>query len=381
MTLFVFSVFSSNAQNKLNGLLWDKIENKPVEFATIHNKNNNVISNENGRFFIRSAKDSLYINILGYETKQSTFQELKKVDTIFLKPKMFILDEVVITKEDNFKKMLKTVLTDYPLQLHKEKFFLRCLVKKNDKILKLVDFSGLLERKTLFDTKSKPMPKRNYQIQVENIRKSGVINRTYDFEMFSFTELLQRIASIYLSPKIYDFDYLVSKDSLYYKIKVSPKETSKTKTVGYYHVNKKTNTFEEVYVKNSDNDAPFSKKRKIKFRTVDYELKTNFKRSNFTNKYQINKSILKARIEVVTEKGTDFLDAYYYWYAIPQKKDLKVKNNVNFKRDIFDLKGKYNKEYWAENEVLILSDEMQQFINKVNKKEKNKEFRTKTNIK
>ena len=48
---------------------------------------------------------------------------------------------------------------------------------------------------------------------------------------------------------------------------------------------------------------------------------------------------------------------------------------------MFDLNIKYDPEYWKNNEILPLTNEMQEFINKVNSSGKNSDFRTKTNIK
>ena len=48
---------------------------------------------------------------------------------------------------------------------------------------------------------------------------------------------------------------------------------------------------------------------------------------------------------------------------------------------MFELKGKYDSKYWKNNEILLLTKEMQEFINKVNNSNNKSDFRTQTNIK
>ena len=47
---------------------------------------------------------------------------------------------------------------------------------------------------------------------------------------------------------------------------------------------------------------------------------------------------------------------------------------------MFDLKGKYNQDYWENHDVLTLTKEMQEFISKINESGKNSDFRTKKYI-
>ena len=68
------------------------------------------------------------------------------------------------------------------------------------------------------------------------------------------------------------------------------------------------------------------------------------------------------------------------YYAVPVDNTTEIKNNINLRKDMFDLKGAYNQEYWNNHEILTLTKEMQEFINKVNNSGKNSDVRTKTNI-
>jgi hypothetical protein len=60
---------------------------------------------------------------------------------------------------------------------------------------------------------------------------------------------------------------------------------------------------------------------------------------------------------------------------------MKLKNNVNLNTDMFELRGKYDAKYWEENQILPLTAEMQEFINKVNSSNEKSDFKSKSNMK
>lgn len=376
-----FCGLNSNAQNKNDKILWDRVENVPIQYATIKSDTNYVISNENGYFNIEFTSGNLSIQNLSYENTEISFEHFTNNDTIFINPKVFMLDEIIVSKDEKFNNMVQTILTDYALEPHQEKFFLRAVLKKNGELYKIVDISGFLEKNTLFDTKSKPMPKKNYSVQVENLRKVGFENKYVDFEMFSFNNLLNRIASIYLSPKIYNFTYHNTNDDNFTKIIADPKDMNETKTEGYYFLNNLDNTFNEVYIINKDNNSIFTERKNVKYRTTYFDLKTNFERNLNTEKYQLNLSILKYKTEVIFDNKKDDFEITYVYYANPLIYKKDIKNNINLNDDMFELKGKYDSKYWENHDILPLTAEMQEFINKVNSTGKNSDFRTKTNIK
>lgn len=372
---------NSYSQSKISRVLWNKVDNLPVEYATINSNENYTISNENGVFEFEKTSEKITIQNIAYEKLELDYNFLIRNDTIYIKPNVYELDEIIIEKDSEFNNMLRTILTDYALEPHQEKFFLRATIKKNNKYYKIVDFSGRLEKKTLFDTRTKPMPKKNYIVQIDNIRKSGFENRKYDFELFSFKTLLNRITSVYLSPKIYNLSYEKSNISDFIKINISPKNINETTTTGYYLVNESDNTFNEVYILSKNKDAEFDKIRDIKFRTPFFELKSNFKRNTKTNKLQLNQAIIKSKTEVYSKNSKDVFEVNYIFYANPIPEPIKIRNNVKLKKDMFELKGNYDSEYWENNEILLLTKEMQEFVNKVNTSNNKSDFRTQTNMK
>jgi hypothetical protein len=372
---------NSYSQSKISRVLWNKVDNLPIEYATINSNENYTISNENGVFEFEKTSKKITIQNIAYVKLELDYDFLVRNDTIYIEPSVYELDEVIIKKDSEFNNMLRTILTDYALEPQQEKFFLRATIKKNNGYYKIVDFSGHLEKETLFDTRTKPMSKKNYIVQIDNIRKAGFENREYDFELLSFKTLLNRIVSIYLSPKIYNLNYEKSEISDFMKINITPKNVNETTTTGYYLVNESDNTFNEVYILNENKDAEFDKIRDIKFRTPFFELKSNFKRNVETNKLQLNQAKIKSKTEVHSKNGTDIFEVNYIFYANPISKPIEIKNNIKLTKDMFELKGKYDSKYWKKNEILLLTKEMQEFINKVNTSNNKSDFITQTNMK
>ena len=139
LILLISSNFLFGQESTLN-ILWDKEDDKPISYATIKGVENYTISNEDGVFEFQKTNGKISIQSVVYETLDVDFMYLKANDTIFMKPLTYELDEIVLSKDGLYTQMLKTVLTDYALEPHKEKFFLRAVIKKTMNFIKLSIF-------------------------------------------------------------------------------------------------------------------------------------------------------------------------------------------------------------------------------------------------
>lgn len=377
--LFCLVIQQSFSQNRLEGIVLDQETRKPIEYVDIYNNKDYTSTNEEGKFLIVSKEDSLKIGILGYEQKFTTFQLLKN-DTILLRKKIQDLDEIVINSDSNlFKSVLKKLDENYPLEEYKEKFFLRSVLKRNDKIIKLVDFSGKIERKTLFSTKSNPMPKKNYFVEIENLRKAGIKEENIEFTLSSFEKLFNSFVTIYMSPEIYDFKYIPFKDSKFVKLEFHPNSSKKGNSSGYYLVNLEDKAFNEVHISNSQM-TDYIDKKELKYRTTNYDVNITFKKDPGSKKYFIDKASMSATVEVVPDKADKIIyKVNYKLYTFDNFQDFEIKSNVNLSKDIFDLKESYNQTFWESQNYLLLTREMQEFLNSL-KNEEN-DFKSATNIK
>lgn len=123
LLLFLTSSNLIFAQETSLNTLWDIEENKPISCATIKGLENYAISNKIGVFEFQKTNSKISIQSVVYETLEVDFNFLKVNDTIFMKPLIYELDEVIINNDGLYTNMLKTVLTNYALEPHKEKFF------------------------------------------------------------------------------------------------------------------------------------------------------------------------------------------------------------------------------------------------------------------
>lgn len=378
--IFLF-VLKSYSQNTIKKVLWNKIDNIAVQYANLNQDGFESISNENGEISINPVGGKLSISNVSYELLEVEQNYFRSIDTIILQPKIFSLDEVLISNTDRYDKMFSTVATEYALEPHVERFFIRATIRKNNKLYKIVDLSGLVEKKVLFGTTKKEMPKKNYKINIENIRKVGIEFKEYDFEFYSLKTILNLSVTSYLNPTKYKFTYLDDDNSNIYKIEAKPKDSTETKVKGHYFVNSHDNTFNEIYIEHNLVDAEFTKIKNIKYRTLFFETRSKFKRNSNTFKYQLNQSIITYKTIVFNKDVKDIFDITYVYTAIPENNITEFKNNINIDKDMFELSGNYDSSYWQNNEILPLTDEIQNFINAVNTKTKKPNFRTINNIK
>ena len=211
----------AHGQEKKKNLVWDKEKNIPIEFATIKGNTSYLLGNKEGYFDYSTAED-LKIQNISHKTLKLTNLELSKNDTIFLMPKSFEPEEVIISKESLFKKMLKTIASDYALEPHTKKFYLRVVVNRNNQLYKIIDFSGIVEKLTLFGTLNIPFTKKKITVKLDNVRKVGIENKEIDYELYNFNNIFKEIATIYMSPEYYNFTAEISDDKLNRKIITNP---------------------------------------------------------------------------------------------------------------------------------------------------------------
>lgn len=378
---FILSL-TVHPQTDYFGVVVDKATGTPLEFADIYNHKSYATTNENGEFHISTSIDSINVSLLGYYPSKIIIKTLKGAkDTIFLNRRFIELDEIVVTDENTiFKNMVKSIESNFVLFPYRENFFLRSLLRRNGAIVKIEDLVGTIERQTLFATSENPMPKKNYSVEILNMRKAGILEERIDFELFSFEKLLNSYASLYMSPKIYSFKEVYSKDSTYIKLYFYPKSTQETTTKGYYLIKADDSAFNKVSLVNKSPRAEYTKKGKVKYRTIHYGLTIDFKKNSAKNVYHIDKARLDSKVEVIDEKSkNDFL--YEVSYIMQTKNSFEVvdfSENTPLRKDIFDLEFKYDPNYWENQNQLMLTQEMKVFINSLDPKKS--DYKIKSNL-
>jgi len=375
--LMILVINKSFSQNRLNGIIVDSETKKPIEYVDLYNSTNFTSTNSEGKFLFVSEKDSVKIRLIGYNHIYSTFEKIRK-DTIFLESKFEALDEIILGNSNSITNVYKELHNNYPFKPYSESFFLRCFLRKNGVIIKLQDLNGFVNRKALFSTSKNPMPKKNYEIEILNMRKAGIKEKDVYFSMFSFKQILDFTASIGINTKLYDFNESKSENDEYTKHHFSPKSEEKSKNEGYYLINNKDKAILEFKSKKNITKKIFQEKRGVKFRTTSFEYLVYFKKNIEENIYFLDKAKIIAQLEVIAEEEKTIYDVEYSWIALGKTKK-EVNKNISVKKDLFKLKKSFNPEFWNKQEYLLLTNEMSEFLKKLENSQK--EFKTVTNIK
>lgn len=383
-TVFFLCCVFGFSQNTYEGVVVNKITKKPIEMVDVYNRKNYTSTNEQGQFYISSNIDSITFRILGFKELKTTFQKLPKNDTIFLESKLFELEEIVLEKNHKLKRLGKAVQTIYPKEPYEERFFLRAVLKKDSKIVKIEDLVGVVKRKALFTDVDNKIPKKNYKVKIEQIRKVGIKEKglfSVDFKMHNFNEFFHLVASVFASPKLYKYKEISLQDGNFDKFSFEPKNPEKQHLTGYYILNSEDGALLESMLINTYKNREFETALKIKYRTTFFKQKVNFEKSELTNKYYVSKARIDETVEVFEKDGKRRV--YEITYILKTQDNFKnhnIKSNVSVKKEIFRLKGEYNPNFWKAQNNLKLTDEMRVFIKELNTKE-SKSYRTISNMK
>ncbi len=98
--IWIFLIVTQFAFSQIRGVVKDSISGEPIPFVNIWVENETVgtTSETNGNFSLDIKEEKVLVfSALGYETKKSS----SKTDLILLKPKVFELNEVVVSNSKN----------------------------------------------------------------------------------------------------------------------------------------------------------------------------------------------------------------------------------------------------------------------------------------
>lgn len=73
----------------------------------------------------------------------------------------------------------------------------------------------------------------------------------------------------------------------------------------------------------------------MKYRTINFEIKSTFKKNEITNKNQLNTAVFKSIVESIVEEGKNIFEITYIYSAVPLSTNVNLKNNVNLKKRYF----------------------------------------------
>jgi len=384
-TLAIISCFSllfSFSQNQHEAIILDSETKEPLEFVAVFNSKDYTISNADGRFAFSSPKDSIIIYRVGYDKLEKTFNQLP--DTIFLNKSVLELNEVVVTNEKTlWQKIRDSLNTNYSLKPFKEKFILRSALRKNDEIMRIQDLQGKLKRKTQIYPKGIEFGKKDFEVELVNMRKIGA--DSYEdgpyMNFFSLQELFRRFSSIGITSDSYEFTERLFSEGNKIKLEFKDLKGGPYRTTGYYIVNSENYAIEEFVLTNNLVKPAYKKTRGVRYVTTNYSAHFFFtKKSNKTPKYYLSSGKIEADVEVIHD---DDGEKYIYMYSNSLSTSdnfsaMNVKSNVKENKELFSIKYPYNSQYWNSQNQLLLTEEMQEFIKKMGKE--NTEFKVRSNM-
>lgn len=372
----------SYGQQSHSGIVVETNGMEPLEFVSVFNSADQTMTNEDGRFQFSSEVDSVYFYSPGYEKLNTTFNGLR--DTIYLQKNVVNLDEVVVTNAKTILQRIKDSLSiNYVFTPHTETFFIRAVLRRNDTIVRLQDMYGNLKRKTLLYTGDLDMEKKDYEVELLQMRQIGIKkdeNNVY-FIFPSFFRIFSEFVRINaMGP---DFDVLEKplENTKEIRVEFSPSvQKEAIVSEGHYMINTTDNA---ILSFNVITEIPVTEAMRQELEydaTVRSESATYFSKDASHNRYFMNYAKQSMVVESKTKEQKDptRFQIELILHTTNPFSSLDVKSNVNEHMDVFKLKLPYNPAFWNSQNQLLLTDEMLVFISQL--ADEKSEFKIKSNL-
>ena len=382
LVLFLFS-YIGYSQQTINAIVIDSADNSPLEFVGIYNSKDHTITNEDGRFQFSSSLDSITIYRVGYDKLHTVFQKIN--DTIYLNKSILELNEVTVTNEKTlWQKVRDSIRSNYPIYPYKEKFLLRGVLRYNGEITRIQDLQGKLERKTLLYTGKINPDKKDFKVELTNMRKVGLVKdeKKVYFIFETFYQLFMNFTPMNATGDAFDLTESTFNNGSKTNLSFHTKPEFNNEIInGHYIINNDDNAIERMYMVINSKNNPYKKDGNIKFRTVAVEKEISLSKSLITNRYYIASAKYDVKVEVTDDKNsyTSYYDVSFILTTSDNEGDFDVKKNVSTSKDLFKIKFPYDQRYWNAQNQLLLTNEMLDFIEKV--QDPSNEFKVRSNIK
>lgn len=382
--LFLISTLTWGQGNNINGIIKDAETLQPIPYVNIYSENElksnltGSISNENGEFTIAKNKTKIIFSHINYELL--SIDSDGNLSEIMLKPKNYILDEIVISKE-NPKDYLKRIIALSKSKIDKNillKSYCREIVKVDNEFTKFSD--ALIDYYVKKDNGKSNLilgqhrALKDQKINDEDDSSIDNINSAFDVRDYvKYAYGFKKIETL-LKDDNYEFERKIKKQANgeeYEYVEVIPNEDSdEMLNKGYIIIDTKTKCILEY-----------------KFYTSESHLK-NAKLINFIiAKGRLNKALLWAKFKLINNQYVLFYNKIQSDLYIKMGKminnnfnfsyDLFVyefKNNVEIpskgynKKSIYEAGNDYSEKFWERYNVFPLSNDEEKFINSIQQK-------------
>lgn len=363
-----------NAQNfQINKIVVDSNTRTPLENVLVFNEKDDSTTNTDGKFIFISQKNEINLNLLGYDSLKTTFDELKSAnDTIFMQIKATQLQEVVVTNITSYMQKVYSKIKDNVLLNYTIDFFLRNTLKKENENIVLQDIYGK-KNQNIANTKMT-------SIEVLNMRKIKLSDKKTNIN-FKFPDFNEFFSMIVPDVSKCEFIKIPVNDNDFQKIIFETKEKDKVGQIwkGYFIIHKNDYAIVEINImsNNNLNEVPYKKGSisSVQYRTVRWDKTIQFTKDKSSNKYYPNNLKMESRIEVVADKKVFFYDNKIDYFVTNNPTTESVNSNFSTDKDIFKAKFPYSKDFWKNQNQLPLTNELELFLKSVaEKKDKTKEY-------
>ncbi len=379
--LFIASCSFSQSKT-ITGIIKDITSSLPVESVSVSVSNSNLgtISNEDGKFRITLPANSNKIEFSHLYYKAEAYV-VKQNDTeveIFLTPKSFVLDEVVINHKPG-KELLIDAVNASKDKLEKSillNTYYREFVNVDNKYTSfsdgMVDYyvkrkSGAsdleVKQSRVFDLKDANASERQLAIQSVNLNdiREAVVNA------YNFKGLSNILKSDY-----YYFNVETKNDGEGNSIEIitiEPKEGVKEEMIysGTVVYDAKTKLILDIDVRFSPEHKQYNTLRNLIFAKAkfnDFARKSKFKIDG--DKYVMVYNQIKINIYMKFGKmvNNTFESVYDMTVLDYKEGEFKVDKDKKYReRSLFDNGNKYTEEFWKKYNVMLLSDAEEKIIN------------------
>ena len=382
--LLLISNLTWSQNNKIRGVIKDSETFQPIPYVNIYSenelKNNSTgsISNENGEFTVINNKSKIVFSHINYEIfsieSDGNFKE------ILLKPKNYVLDEIVISNEkpkDYLKKIIKLSKNKIDKNILL-KGYCREIVKVNNEYTK---FSDALVDYYI----KKGNGKANLVLGQHRALKSNNLNNVDDGSIgndnspinikyyvknaYNF-ETIEKL----LKSDDYEFERKIKKEANgdeYEYIGIIPNEESdEMLNKGYVIIDPKSKSILEFKIYTSENHLKNAKTINFliaKAKRTKVLVWSKFKIINNQNILIYNKKQVGMYIKMgkKVDHNFDFAsDLFVYEF----KNNVEIPNNGYSKKTLFEAGNSFTDNFWTKYNVFPLSENEEKFINSIQQK-------------
>lgn len=382
--IIVFILLSNlgwSQAKKFTGKIVDAETLQPIEFVNIffddamHSNSTGAISNEIGEFSFSTINSQVTFSHINYESFSFTLNE--KFNEITLKPKSYILDEIIISKTLP-RDYLKKIISNNSNKIEKNtlfKTYCREIVKINNDYSKfsdaLVDYyvkkgNG---KSNIILTEHRAL-QRQKSDTTENLRtdkiNSGFTLKDYVKNAYNFDKLEKIVKD-----KNYEFERKIKKEANgdeYEYVEIIPNsESDKMLNKGYVIIDQKTKNILEFKIYTAESHLKNAKLVDIIIAKVKLTYSLNWSKFNFIN----NQYVLtynKAQVGMYVKMGDRLDDTFNFssdLFVYEYKNDVPIPENGYKKRTIFEAGTKYKQDFWTKYNSFPLTASEQNFINSI----------------